>query len=237
MLSLNLDDLQLRRGILDWQDKHMLLIMHHFSEELPNLFRNINNRIDRLSNIRSNSLKEFKGQVESVSESIYKRWFENQTKLLFNNAQMDLESRIDHVLSHQTTGKNLNSQMDYGGGGDKAIAATSFIAGSVAIPATVTLSTITASVGGFWGLLGVTTTVISWPIAVTGGAVALGLFGFGRNKLVKQKNKAAEYYKNELKKNIRKQVLGDQNFSNSICHRMQDDIKNTALKALKDLEK
>ena len=118
MLSLNLDNLQLRRGILDWQDKHMLLILHHFSEELPNLFRKIDNQIDRLSDIRSNSLKDFKRQVVPSTESIYKRWVEDQTKLLLDNAKVDLESRIDHVLLHQTTRTNLNSQMDYCGCGD-----------------------------------------------------------------------------------------------------------------------
>lgn len=236
MLSLNIDDLQLRRGLLDWQDKHMLLIMYHFSKELPYLFRKIDNQIDRLSNNRSNSLKDFKRQVVPSTNSIYKRWVEDQTKLLLNNAQMDLEYRIDHVLSHQATGTILNSQMDYNGSNDKAVAVTSFVAGSLAIPATVTLSATTASVGGLWGFLGVTTTVISWPIAITGGVVALGLLGLSRNKVVKQKNKAAEYYKDLLRKNIRSQILGDQDFSNSICHLMQDNIKNTALKALRDLE-
>jgi len=70
-----------------------------------------------------------------------------------------------------------------------------------------------------------------------GGVVALGLFRFGRNKAMNQKNKAAEHYKFSLTKDIRKQVLGDQFFSNSICHHFQDNIKNTALKMLRDLEK
>jgi len=155
MISLNIDDIQLRREILDWQDKHMLLIEKHFSKELPNLFRKINNQIYRISNDPNNSLKDFNRQVTPSTKTIYNRWIEEQTKLLLNKAQMDLESLIDHELSHQTTGTSLNSQVDYSGSGDKAIAATSFVAGSMAIPATVTLATTTASVGGFWGVLGV----------------------------------------------------------------------------------
>jgi len=70
MLSLNIDDIQLRRETLDWQNKHMLLIEKHFSKELPNLFRKINNQIYRISNDNQGFCEYFSRVVCSSLNSI-----------------------------------------------------------------------------------------------------------------------------------------------------------------------
>ena len=236
MLSLNIDDLLLRRAILDWRDNHLVLINRRLLQELPKFLRRIDNEIDFLCE-SSKSLKDFKRQVNRNIERIYKQWFEDQIELLMSNAQTDLNSCVEYVLSFQNPISNLQSQTDFDESSDRAISTASVFAGTAAIPTVVTLSTTTVSAGGIWGLLGFTTSIISLPIAIAGGLVALGLLGFGGNKIMKQKNKAAEYYKKTLNENIKQQILDNQKNPFSLCCRLQEDIKKTAFKVLGDIER
>jgi hypothetical protein len=236
MLSLNINNLILHRNILDWRDKHMELIEHHFSKELPQFFDKVNYEIDRLLKSSKLSAGNFEKKIKINTEKLFKDWIEQQIKILTSDAQIELTQSIKYIISLQNNNRRTRFQTDYDGSSEKVISVASLITGSVAIPAVATLSTATVSVGGLWGLLGVTTTIISWPVAVVGGVVAVGLLGFGSRKIMKQKVNISEYYKTTIKIKIRKQVLCGKNNQYSICQKMQDEIKDSASEILRELE-
>jgi len=153
-----------------------------------------------------------------------------------SEAQVDLKSRVDHVLMFQKDQLDVGIQTEFDERGEVATSTSSMVAGTIAIPAVAALSTTTVSVGGIWGLLGVTTTVISFPVAIVGGVVALGLFAFGRKKSKDLNKKAAAHYRTELRKMIGKRVLCNRNNSRSVCRKLQNNIKKTASEILGDIE-
>jgi predicted DNA-binding antitoxin AbrB/MazE fold protein len=196
----------------------------------------VNYEIDRLLKSSKLSAGNFEKKIKINTEKLFKDWIEQQIKILTSDAQIELTQSIKYIISLQNNNRRTRFQTDYDGSSEKVISVASLITGSVAIPAVATLSTATVSVGGLWGLLGVTTTIISWPVAVVGGVVAVGLLGFGSRKIMKQKVNISEYYKTTIKIKIRKQVLCGKNNQYSICQKMQDEIKDSASEILRELE-
>jgi len=100
MLPTNTNDLLLRRNILDWRDKHMMLINTYFSKELPKLYKSINGNIDSLLQMNY-ATKVFQKNITLSTERRYKQWVKIHTKILIEKSQKDLSVLITKAQKKQ----------------------------------------------------------------------------------------------------------------------------------------
>ncbi len=226
------DNIHLRRQLLDWRDKHVENVYHHLNREIGLLLNELDQKIEKmtLADIFKSDL-----YTKKHLQPIYTQWIENEVFLLNDVAQDDLNQIYQHTLKYQESENNLKHQKDTGSVKEAGVAAFSAGAAIIAIPTIVSLSTATVSAGGFLGLVGVTTTVISWPIALAGITVVGGLFAFGGNKAANLKSNAIKQYKKKVRASIQERIIYNKN-KDSVCQRVQakiEEVTNTLLSELK----
>lgn len=233
MITKDIDQLKMRRDILDWRDKYLVLVESHFEEHLPGLLKEVDMEIERLAN-RGLTLSIFEKRVRRRVDQLFTSWGNGQVEDILAQAQSDLSTRmtVHQKLSHDE--QYLGVHPSYDDTNDTVLSIASISAGAVAIPAVASMSTVSA--GGIAGLFGAT--VIAWPVVLVGGAIALGLMGFGANK---QRNQvkvgaAAETFKTSCRVMIRKQVLCNKAAKASLCGRLQKYIEQTADALLKEIK-
>jgi hypothetical protein len=139
-----------------------------------------------------------------------------------------------HILEYQNTENNLKHQNDRASVVEASTAVVSLGTAFLAIRTIVTLSTTTSSAGGFLGLLGATTTVINWPVALLGITVVGSLFVFSGNKAVNLKSKTIMRYKNEIQASIRERIIYNK-ANDSVCQLHQAKIEEITNSLLSEL--
>lgn len=224
------DKIQLRRQLLDWRDKHVDNIQHHLTRELGLLYDDIGKAFKEMDLIDIfNSEVFFKKRIEPICL----KWIENESSVLLNTAQDDLNRIFHYKIENNKSQDKINHQGDNDVYLDTATALISTGTAVAAIPTLMTLST--ASAGGILGLLGVTTTVISWPVVIVGGSVLLGLSHFGIGKAGSLKSDAIKRLRKQTEKSIRERVIQNKK-GDTVCQRLQLKISDTAGALIRELE-
>lgn len=233
MITKDIDRLKMRRDILDWRDKYLVLVESHFEKHLSGLLKKVDMEIERLAN-RGLTLRIFEKRVWSNTDRLFTSWGNAQVEAILAQAQSDLSTRmtVHQKLSHNE--QYLGVHPSYDDSNDTVLSVASISAGAVAIPAVASMSTVSA--GGIAGFFGAT--VIAWPVVLVGGAIALGLMRFGA---MKQRNQvkvgaAAEAFKTRYRVMIRKQVLCNKASKASMCGHLQMYIDQTANTLLEDIK-
>jgi len=168
-------------------------------------------------------------------EPIYIEWVENETTILIQAAQKDLNTIYQHAIDHESKQNDLN----YKDTKDSIIAAATALLSTsgavIATPTVLSLSLTAVPATGVLGLLGLTTTAISWPILLVGGTTVLGLSHFGIGKFSNLKSDTIKRLKEQIHESIQDQVLGLNN-ENSVCNQLQLKIADIAKTLIRDLE-
>ena len=101
-----IDSLQIRRRILDWRDEHVAHIEHHLGREIYLLFKEIDEKIDKMSVKELLQSQEFaKNNLEPICE----QWLENETRLLFHKANQSLQIIYQTSLTSQQVNVKLET--------------------------------------------------------------------------------------------------------------------------------
>jgi hypothetical protein len=225
------DGIFLRRQLLDWRDKHIENIHHHLNREISLLFDELDNEIDKMGLTDIYSSEDY---TKKHLEPIYLRWIENEVSRLLSTAQSELNPINRHALEYQKYDNSLKHKEGINSIQNTATALLSTGAGIAIIPTVVSMSTATVSAGGFLGLLGVTTAVVSLPVALAGVAVVGGLLAFGGNKVANIKSNAINQYKKTVRKFIQELIIYNK-AKNSICQRLQAQIAEVTRALLSEI--
>jgi hypothetical protein len=222
--------LELRRVVLDWQDKEVVRIecdlassFHELTSELDDAL----NKVTFFELFRPNKLSK------KYSEPIYKAWVERETYSLIHSAQENLSVVVNYSLSsHEVSEVGLSNTESLNCRADitKSFVATGL--GAVTIPTVVSMSTVSA--GGLLGLFGAT--AVAWPVVIIGGLVIVVLFAFGGSKATKIKVNAIDRYKRTLHENLESQILGVDGSGESVNEKLQLWVCNQAQSAIMDIE-
>jgi hypothetical protein len=219
-----------RRQLLDWRDKHIENIHHYLNHEISLLFNELDDKIDEMS---LKDIYNSEDYTKKQLEPIYLRWIQNEVSRLLSAAQLELYPISQHVIECQKYDNSLKHKEGTNSIQNTATALLSTGAGIAIIPTVVSMSTATVSAGGFLGLLGVTTAVVSLPVALAGVAVVGGLLAFGGNKAANLKSNAINQYKKKIRKSIQESVIYNK-AKDSICQRLQAQITEVARSLLNE---
>lgn len=218
--------LQLRREILDWRDKHYINIYRYLSAELAFLFESIDEVLDEFT--ISDTFKSeafFKTRIEPI----FDQWVQQESDKLLNDAEQELNQIIQHVIERDNDPTVLHYQNNTATTGDALSAGLKTVAGLIATA--FTASSATVSVGGVAGLLGAT--VISWPVVLVGGSVALGLsyLGIGKSMNIMDGKNQLRQSTQEI---IRKRVIYNKE-KDAVCQLLQNRIFEASNILIKEL--
>jgi len=231
--SFQVEHIILRRKILDWRDKYIEEVDHQFSNNLNNLYALLDRKIDDASLLQvfGNNDTFYNKHVKPI----YNNWVEKQGKLFVDKASEELQQIINQSIKQMQYYNKLNYRnSDLSHLGDTASSIASTGAALLSIPTVISLSTSTITTGGFLGFFTVTTTVVSWPIAIAGGLVVGSLFLFGSNKALKIKKNKLDNIQRDLKDKIFNNLIYNDN-GNSICQELKKEINNDASKMIENL--
>jgi hypothetical protein len=221
--------LQLRRQILDWRDKHYINIYRYLSAELAFLFESIDEVLDEFT--ISDTFKSeafFKTRIEPI----YDQWVQQESDKLLNDAEQELNQIIQHVIERDNDPTILQYQNDTATEGDAVTAGLSTVAGLIATA--FTASSATVSAGGLAGFI-MGATVISWPVVLVGGSVALGLSYLGIGKSMNIMD-AKKQLRKSTQETIRKRVIYNKE-KDAVCQLLQNRIFGVSNTLIRELVK
>lgn len=224
-----MDALILRKEILNWRDKHTEAVDAHLKRELVFLFNAIDKEIDEVP--FREVLRVRQSWAKEHIEPLFRQWVEREAGHLISDAQKDLRAICDHIYEYKKAIPALDHGKGLGQSPEATMAAAGIGGGLLAIPVFASMATVSA--GGLLGVIGLTT--ISWPIAVAGFAVVGGLLAFGGQKAAGLKDSAKNRYRRKIQESITRQVLGADDFSDSIRQRLHNYIVKTASAARREV--
>ena len=224
------DNILLRRQILDWRDKHIENIDHHLNREIIFLFNELEQKIQQMS------LKDiFKSDAYTKKlKPIYTRWIENEVSMLINDAQVDLNKLRRYTVEYFNKANQIDSKNDNENIIDATAAVLSTGAAIYAIPSVLSFLTTRVAAQGVLGILGATTTVVSWPIAMTGITIVAGMLAFGGNKATNLKSNHINRYKKAIRTSLYNRIIYNK-ANDSVSQSLQmkiEEISNTLLREL-----
>lgn len=224
------DNILLRRQILDWRDKHIENIDHHLNREIIFLFNELEQKIQQMS------LKDiFKSDAYTKKlKPIYTRWIENEVSMLINDAQVDLNKLRRYTVEYFNEANQIDSKNDNENIIDATAAVLSTGAAIYAIPSVLSFLTTRVAAQGVLGILGATTTVVSWPIAMTGITIVAGMLAFGGNKATNLKSNHINRYKKAIRTSLYNRIIYNK-ANDSVSQSLQmkiEEISNTLLREL-----
>lgn len=226
------DRLALRKQLIEWRDRQCQAIEEHFGRTFLILWDEVEHAADKMS-----VLDVFKGEEFAEREiiPIWERWVRNETGVVLSVAQRDL-SRISEKAIENTGAQGEVPAPDGSTVfADGAIAATASAGAGVALVTLLPAAVTTVSAGGVLGLLGATTAVIAWPVAlglftVVGAAAALG-----GSRLFNARERAVRHYKEQLRVWMKQSAIASDN-PNSIVSLMQAEIRRVAAASVHHLD-
>lgn len=219
------NNILIRRQLLDWRDKHVENIDRHLKKEMVFLL----NELDReIAKIKLPAIFKNNAYTKKHLQPIYSRWLDHEASVLINAAQSELNEIYQHSIDFQQSTDRIKHNKDTGSVIDAVSAVVSTGTAIAAVPAI----TSTVSVGGILGLLGVTTTVVSWPMLIVAG----GLLAFGGNKVTNLKSDAIYRYKKQIHHFIKERVISNK-ANDSVCQRLQAHIEQVASTLINETNK
>ena len=98
----SVDNIFLRRQILDWRDKHTEKVDRHLRKEVIFLYNKIDQSINKMS------LKDIikNETLTKKVQSIFNDWLEDELHLLFTEAKTDLNNIYQHQFENIDTRKD-----------------------------------------------------------------------------------------------------------------------------------
>jgi len=229
---IKIDDLQIRRKILDWRDEQVVHIEHHIGREIDLLLREIDKSID---NISAKELLYSQDFSDNIIKPIYEQWLENETNILLKDANQSLQIIHRTFLSWQKTETKFkpdNPQLWSTTDVVSIMAAGGSVAAGIYLRG---LAITTVSGTGILGWLGLgATTMVSWPIIAVGAITIAGSILLGGNQLINLRTSVAERYKEMVHKAIREELILNAN-KPSLIQILQSDIRKTSDKIIQSL--
>lgn len=223
-------NLDLRRAILVWRDRHIENVELHLTRQLSIFYRALDSKLEKMTFRDLFMLGSF---GKRTIAPMYKEWLMLEVPRSMSAAQDELAKIHVHVLESVGHASELSLEDDVGALKDAAKAAAAAAAAIAAIPGFLVMSTVPA-----WGVLGwLGLTTISLPIVAIGILVVGSLLALGVYKAASLKSNAIRRYRKAIVKNIESQVLGRDGNSVAICKKLQKDIELTANKIIEEIDR
>lgn len=227
-----LEAMTLRKQILSWRERWTKQIGEQLQADSMNLQSALEVEINAMSWRNVIFPKRF---TRNRLEPIFTRWSEDKASELINDAEADLLKICEQSVPRHSASETLEDRDTLSSLKDMAGAALSGAAVIGAIPALVSFSFASVSVGGFLGLLGVTATVVVFRnvvIAVIGLGI-LALIAAIRIRKIKTNRQAR--LKQTMQTQIKEKILYSKK-KKSLHLTLNQLIEDTANKLIGELK-
>ena len=167
-------------------------------------------------------------------QPLFTQWSEAKALELTKSAATDLVGICERSVPSQNIHSALESQASKGLFVDMATATITTALAAAAIPAAVSLSTTTVSVGGVLGFLGVTATVVVLKQLILALLLVLIIWFIASNRIGKVKINAKARLKAQMQDQVQRKVLYSKK-NTSLAMSLIGVIETTANKLLGEL--
>lgn len=199
-----LEAMILRKAILSWRERWTKNIGERLQADSLNLLRTLEAEISAMSFRNAIFSKQF---TRNQLQPIFTKWSESRASELISDAEADLLKICEQSVPRHSAPNTLDDHDSLGGLKDIAGATLGSAMAFAAIPAVVTFSTTTVSVGGILGLLGVTASaVVLKQLAL--GVIALGILWYlASMRIQKIKSNSQARLKLQMQQQIKGKIL------------------------------
>ncbi|GGE28351.1 hypothetical protein SAMN05421774_11811 [Gemmobacter megaterium] len=160
-MSFDLAMIETQLDLLEWRDVQLEAITQQLEDAFPSLINSIEEHVERLS---IGKVAWFHANPNSLATEVIAPWADNQARIALARAEESLSDIVRDMHANDKASDHLGAALP-------ALAGISAIAASVAaLPAVVSFATLTSTSFFF-----ITTSWISLPLLLTGGAVLTGL--------------------------------------------------------------
>ncbi len=223
-------NLDLRRAVLEWRDRHIEAVERHLDRELISLNQELDQQLRKMSWADLLNQKRF---ANNNLQPIYDQWCEREVALLIDQAQGELSSIFAHSLEYAEVSRSIDQELNAQSSKDAVMAVAATGAGVGSIPAFVSMSTVSA--GGILGFFGVTT--VAWPVVAVAVVTAAGLLTLGGYKATTMRNSAISRLHTSTTKKIAEEVLSYHSGESSLRTRLQAYISDTAAQIILEIDR
>ncbi len=227
-----LEAMTLRKQILSWRERWTKQIDERLQADSLSLQSALEVEINAMSLRNAIFPKRF---TRNRLEPIFSLWSKDRASHLINDAEADLLNICEQSVPRHSASETLEDRDTRNSLKDMAAAALSGAAVVGAIPALVSFSFASVSVGGFLGFLGVTATVVVFKklvIAVI-GLVILALIAAMRIRKIKTNRQAR--LKLQMQTQIKEKIFYSKKHK-SLNLTLNELIEDTANKLIGELK-
>lgn len=226
-VPLQYTNLDKRREVLEWRDKHMAEIEIRLQKEISSLMDSVR---QACSQMRKSDLSQIEAHYQNTIQPICNRWISSTEKTFVDAAIKDFPLTTSTSTTLYGVEGVMRRSENMSISTDSRVAKVAIAASVSAVPITASMATVSA--GGLAGLFGVT--VIAWPVVAAGAIIGGGLLLFGGKSLAGKAQKEKINYETKLLDLVRECILGRSEYGNSLLLILQQRIEDIASKALKE---
>ena len=226
-----LEAMTARKAILAWRERWTKTINERLQADSKQLQEILNVTIDAMGFWNAVFSKSY---TRKRLQPLFTQWSEAKALELTKSAATDLVGICERSVPSQNIHSALESQASKGLFVDMATATITTALAAAAIPAAVSLSTTTVSVGGVLGFLGVTATVVVLKQLILALLLVLIIWFIASNRIGKVKINAKARLKAQMQDQVQRKVLYSKK-STSLAMSLIGVIETTANKLLGEL--
>ena len=226
-----LEAMTARKAILAWRERWTRTINEQLHADSKQLQETLNATIDAMGFWNAVFSKSY---TRKRLQPLFTQWSEAKALELTKSAETDLVGICERSVPSQSIHSALESQASKGLLVDMATATITTALAAAAIPAAVSFSTTTVSVGGVLGFLGVTATVVVLKQLILALLLVLIIWFIASNRIGKVKINAKARLKAQMQDQVQRKVLYSKK-STSLAMSLIGVIETTANKLLGEL--
>jgi hypothetical protein len=219
-------NLDKRREVLDWRDRHMAEMETSLKGEISSLTDSVRKACSQMIKSDTSQLEEhYKKTIQPICDL----WISNTGKNLIEAAIRDFP------ITTATSGNYHGAESVFRQAENISIStdsrtAKAAIAAGISVPLASTMATMSAP--GIAGLLGAT--VVAWPVVAAGALIGGGLLLFGSKSLASRWEREKSEYETKLIGLVQESILGRSKDRKSLLQMLEQSIDDIASKALKE---
>lgn len=220
-------NLDKRRKVLEWRDRHMAEMKNSLEREVSSLTDSVRKACSQMS---KSDLSQNGEHYQKTIQPMCDLWISTTGKSLIEVAIRDFPISTATSENYHGADSVFRKSENISISTDNRTGKAAIAMGITAVPITASMATVSA--GGIAGLLGAT--VIAWPVVAAGALIGGGLLLFGSKSLASKWEREKSEYETKLLGLVQEGVLGRSEDRKSLLQILEQSIDDIASKALKE---
>ncbi|MNF79591.1 hypothetical protein D3C84_618050 [compost metagenome] len=227
-----LEAMTIRKAILGWRERWTKNVGERLQADSLDLLRVLDDEIEAMSFRNAIFSKRY---IRNKLQPIFVSWSKSMASELISDAEADLLKICQQSVPRHSAYTSLDAHDSVDDLKDMAGATLSSAMALAAIPAVVTFSTATVSVGGILGFLGVTASVILFKQLALGFFALAFLWSLATFRVQKIKTNCQARLKHQMQQQIKYKILYCKK-NKSLNLTLNELIEETANKLIGELK-